>query len=353
VFSRRLRCSASSARLCPVDAKFELFAALVERYAQYSGVSGIQPKVLVRDDGSVNFGSLGGSTKAARLTTQGTTHIVKAFDVRRYPGLAVNEHFCLRAARASGLNVVNAALSHDGQLLAIERFDLLSGGRYAAFEDGCSLTGRRSEDKYTGSYEQLAATFARAITGVTDPAKEMGRFFRSVVLSVAVRNGDAHRKNFGVLYNDPTIAVALAPIFDIVTTTPYRRQDTLALTIDGSKRWPAAKRLEKFGVSRCGLRPEEAKLAIAQVVEGVSEISKEMALPASQALDPGAQEVLAVMRQQWSEGVASLTSRKTIVASPQPAALPSSEPALTPLDIQPPQVDDSALPGEPPKPRGL
>jgi serine/threonine-protein kinase HipA len=36
----------------------------------------------------------------------------------------------------------------------------------------------------------------------TDPPAALKQFFAYLVLSVLVRNGDAHLKNFGVLYDD-------------------------------------------------------------------------------------------------------------------------------------------------------
>ena len=54
--------------------------------------------------------------------------------------------------------------------------------------------------------------------------------FGSLVLSVMVRNGDAHLKNFGVLYASPGDTVALAPVYDVATTTAYIRKDAPALT---------------------------------------------------------------------------------------------------------------------------
>jgi serine/threonine-protein kinase HipA len=57
----------------------DLFAHLLDRFAAYSGISGIQPKVLVRD------------AKAPDKITRGATHIVKSFDPAEYPELAANE----------------------------------------------------------------------------------------------------------------------------------------------------------------------------------------------------------------------------------------------------------------------
>jgi serine/threonine-protein kinase HipA len=47
------------------------------------------------------------------------------------------------------------------------------------------------------------------------------QYFATLALSVMVRNGDAHLKNFGILYNQPRSAVSLAPVYDVVTTTAY------------------------------------------------------------------------------------------------------------------------------------
>jgi serine/threonine-protein kinase HipA len=282
----------------------DLFAELLTRYAQYSGVAGVQPKVLVRDNGSLrttNFSPVG---TGERLTARGTTHIVKSFDPAKYPGLAANELLCLRAARRAGLDVRHSDIARDGRVLVIERFDLKPDGTYLAFEDGCALAGRLSREKYEGSYEQLAGTLAAVIRSPDGTVAELGRFFRSLVLTMAVRNGDAHRKNFGVIYDDATGDVTLAPTFDVITTTAYIRQDTMALTMDGTKRWPDRRRLERFGVRHCQLTPAAAKVMVAEVAEAVTAVSGDLADVAE--LDREADETGALMKSAWAEGVASL-----------------------------------------------
>lgn len=281
-----------------------LFADLLQRYAQYSGVAGIQPKLLIRDDGSLGTSKFSPLPVGERLTAHGTTHIVKSFDALKYPGLAANEYLCLKAARVAGLSVPSAEIATGGHLLVIERFDLEADGTYLAFEDGCALDGRISREKYEGSYEQLASTLASVLRGPDGTAAELAQFFRSLVLSVVVRNGDAHRKNFGVVYEDATGLVTLAPTFDVVTTSAYLPNDNLALTLDGTKRWPEAKRLVRFGVQRCQLTASAAKTIVAEVVEAVAQVSGELGTLTD--LDPKSGEMADRMRMAWTEGVASL-----------------------------------------------
>ena len=74
----------------------DLFRYLVERFASSSGISGVQPKVLVRDETA-----FAANKEGARLSQsyRGATHILKFWDVNEYPQLAANEFFCLESGR--------------------------------------------------------------------------------------------------------------------------------------------------------------------------------------------------------------------------------------------------------------
>jgi serine/threonine-protein kinase HipA len=281
-----------------------LFADLLRRYARYSGVAGVQPKLLIRDDGTLGTSKFSPVPVGDRLTARGTTHIVKSFDAVKHPGLASNEFLCLKAARLAGLPVPPVEIASGGHLLIVERFDLKPDGSYLAFEDGCALDGRLSREKYVGSYEQLASTLTGTLRGPDGTATQLAQFFRALVLSVAVRNGDAHRKNFGVVYDDATGWVSLAPTFDIVTTAAYLPNDTLALMLDGTKRWPDAKRLVRFARQRCLLTEKAAKEIVAEVIEAVDQVSHD--LKDLTELDPRAGEIADRMRTAWAQGIASL-----------------------------------------------
>ena len=180
----------SLADLLVHDGAQGLFDDLLRTYGQYSGVSGVQPKVLVRDS----------ATTVDRLTHRGATHLVKSFRPEEYPELAANEYFCMRAALHSGLEVPKFELSEHGKFLVVERFDLNERG-YLGFEDFCVLNAWPSKAKYDGSYEG-AARQIRAFVSPPLLNHALESFFKIVALSSGLKNGDAHLKNFGVLYED-------------------------------------------------------------------------------------------------------------------------------------------------------
>jgi len=220
----------------------DLFNDLLNRFAQYSGISGMQPKVLIRDD-----------SKLDRLTDKGATHIVKSFDPREYPELAANEFFCMQASRHAGLPTASVQLSANRMMLVVERFDL-ADGQYMGFEDFCVLKGVRAEGRYDSSYEELARR-TRQFVSPQHHAHAMSQYFGMVVLACLIKNGDAHLKNFGVLYQGPDEAVRLAPVYDMLSTQPYNPRDILALALNGTKQYPTRHALLQFGRQACGLSP--------------------------------------------------------------------------------------------------
>ncbi len=102
----------------------------------------------------------------------------------------------------------------------------------------------------------------------------------------------------------PTESVSLAPTFDIVTTAAYPPNDTLAVMLDGTKRWPDAKRLVRFARQRCLLTEKAAKEIVAEVIEAVDQVSHD--LKDLTELDPRAGEIADRMRTAWAQGIASL-----------------------------------------------
>ena len=273
-----------------------LLPYLLERFAAFSGVSGVQPKLLVRDEGA-----LAAAGPGDRASVRGATHIVKFWEPE-YPELAANEYFCLRAAALSGLEVPHARLAEDGSALVVDRFDLRPGGTYRGFEDFAVLNARSTADKYRGSYEtSVLRRFGQFASG-PGVAADAERLFTLIVLNCALRNGDAHLKNFGVVYDTVEGPVSLAPVYDVVTTTAYLPADAMALTLDGSTRWPSAERLQAFGETRGVGGPAAVRAILAKVSEGQAAAAAE--LKAYMADRAAFREVGERMLAQWDKGAA-------------------------------------------------
>jgi serine/threonine-protein kinase HipA len=83
-------------------------------------------------------------------------------------------------------------------------------------------------------------------------------------------------KNFAVLYEHPEGLVRLAPVYDMIATTPYNARDVLALTLGGSKAFPDRRRLSDFGRRACGSSKGQVDEAMARVRSGVEGVCAEM-----------------------------------------------------------------------------
>ena len=276
----------------------EVFGELVAAYLSTgAGIAGMQPKIMVPDRPTVPVPSL----------------IVKAASPS-YPALAANEFLCLSAARRADIQVPEFSLSDDGQMLILERFDVVThdDGRIErlGFEDIAALAGLRVRDvlsdrKYQGSYQRVAELLRQ----MQLHSDNLHRFFEQVAFCIMVRNGDAHLKNFGVLYRSETQAW-LAPLFDVVTTSIYRytryqggpelEDRTLALKLfagkHGSKAYPNVEELHDFGRRVCGVSQP------AQVLERIAQAMRQTLLDARQDARVPA-SLLQTMEAAWQAGL--------------------------------------------------
>ena len=200
-----------------------------------------------------------------RATVRAAQYIVKAGD-GEFPELAANQFHCLSIAKNAGLEVPEFWSSEDQKRLAIERFDRARGS-VLGFEDMVSLQGKQNAEKYDGSIESVA----KAIRLNASPAhlqSSLAALFTSVALSVMLRNGDAHLKNFGLLYTSPSSSdCRLSPVYDIVTTTLYLPGDRMALSLARDRGWPMDDTLIKFSREVCAVRaPGEVLARIAETI---------------------------------------------------------------------------------------
>ena len=275
-----------------------VFDELVAAYLSTGiGIAGMQPKIMVPDRPTIRIPSL----------------IVKAASAS-YPGLTANEYLCLSAAKRAGIAVPEFELSDDGQMLVLDRFDLVldDAGQVErlGFEDIAALAGLRVRDvlsdrKYHGSYQRVAELLSQL--GL--PKESLHRFYEQVAFSVMIKNGDAHLKNFGVLYRSAQ-EIWLAPMFDVVTTSIYTytqypggpeiEDRTMALKLfvgrGRSKMYPNVEELLDFGRRICQVpQPGEVLNRIAQgMLETLHAAAGDERVPKT---------LLAQMKSAWEIGL--------------------------------------------------
>lgn len=303
-----------------------LFEFLLERFAEHSGLSGVQPKFMIRATGK-------SSEFDARMspTIRSATHIVKLWDPEEYPELAANENFCLKVAKGLDLTVPAFRLSEDGGAIIVERFDHFDE-KYLGFEDFCVLNGLPARDKYDGGYETRLFKRLRDYIPLNEGPKAHKDLFTLFVVNCAVRNGDAHLKNFGITYDNVNSQAALAPVYDVITTAAYLPKDPMALTLEGSTRWPDRKRLARLGQSRAGLSLSEVDEILEATADTMAVVGEEMRKyfasseyagvgeRMSAAWDAGIKESLEVVR-----GLASVPARRATV---KPRTMARSDSAI-------------------------
>jgi len=278
----------------------DLFRYLLEKFAAFSGISGVQPKILVRDEKA--FEEMEHTGDRLSQSYRGATHIVKFWEPNEYPQLAANEYFCLGAARKCGLDVPPYRLAEDGMALVIDRFDLRMDGTYRGLEDFCVLNGRRTDEKYRGSYETSVMKRFGQFANSTHVHEDMEKLFTLIALNCALRNGDAHLKNFGIVYDDVQGEARLAPVYDLVTTSVYLPKDSMALTLNGTTKWASAKDLQRLGETRLGASPAHVREILGRIDAAIAATSTELRTYIKEHAE--FEDIGNRMLQQWEQGVA-------------------------------------------------
>jgi len=155
-------------------------------------------------------------------------------ETARAAGMDVPEVLLLPPSKVQGLpNMLG--YRHGEPFYAIRRFDRPDGGRIHV-EDFAQVFNLRTHQKYGRvNYDMIGRTLLLYASGLSD-LKEMAR---RLVLNVLMGNGDAHIKNWSLIYTNP-LRPKLAPAYDLVSTVAYTTHDTsLALNMAGVKLFKA------------------------------------------------------------------------------------------------------------------
>jgi serine/threonine-protein kinase HipA len=241
------------------SSKDDLFDELIDRFALRSSLSGVQPKVLafVEDKATLSFDE----------------YIVKSWG-NDYPHLALNEYYCMRAVKLANIAVPEFYISDDHKLFVMKRFDIKEDKSYIGFEDMCVLQAKQRDEKYEGSYESVANTI-KTFVSVKYKKNAIKQFYKMVVISCMLKNGDAHLKNFGLIY-DGIENINIAPAYDFVCTTVYIKKDIPALSLLGSKKWWRKELLLRFGVESCELSQKNIQELYQECLDAVGKVVDEI-----------------------------------------------------------------------------
>ncbi|PMP92574.1 MAG: type II toxin-antitoxin system HipA family toxin [Hydrogenobaculum sp.] len=261
---------------------WDTFKELLSMFLNKNAVSGVQPKTIavIKDKTSLDFKEF----------------IVKTFG-DEYPNLVENEYFCMKAVERTGVKIPKIYISENKKFLVIEKFIYNENG-YLGFEEIGSILGRRRHDKYEGSYEQIAKTIKRFSTNV---AEDLKSYYKMIVMNFLIKNGDAHNKNFGLLYSKDISHIWLAPAYDVVCTSVYIKNDQPALFLGGTKKWVSKKELVEFGLKYCALEEEDAKEIFDNCKEALIETINDVKNYMKQ--NPNFQEIGNRLIKEWEESL--------------------------------------------------
>lgn len=172
--------------------------------------------------------------------------IVKLPD-RVYPDVPRNEFTMMSLAGAVGIDVPEVRMVHRDEVVglppgvwpdheewayAVRRFDRDDRRGLIHIEDLAQVRDIYPDDKYRGNFETVGSLIYRG----RDVAS-LREYARRLVFSILISSGDAHLKNWSLIYRDPRVPT-LAPAYDLVSTRYYMGADEeFGLRFGGTKRY--------------------------------------------------------------------------------------------------------------------
>ncbi len=166
----------------------------------------------------------------------------------KHQDVPVNEFTAMTLASMAGVDVPEIKLVKLDKLdnlppinlpdeklaFAIKRFDRNENQRIH-MEDFAQVLVKYPHEKYnSASYEQIAKIlYTFSGEGIADAQQ----FARRLLVNILLANGDAHLKNWSLLYSDQ-VTPRLSPAYDIVTTCVYiDNEKQYALNLGRTKAW--------------------------------------------------------------------------------------------------------------------
>ncbi|HLM75834.1 MAG TPA: HipA domain-containing protein [Polyangiaceae bacterium] len=225
-----------------------------------------------------------GDRFTAPAAGEGGDWIVKLPDPE-HPHVPLNELAMMTLAGAAGIEVPDVKLVHrdlveplpdqawpHGEALAyaIRRFDRGKSRELIHIEDMAQVRGFYPDDKYAGSFETIGALVYRH-----RDVEALREFARRLAFNILIGNGDAHLKNWSLIYRNRRTPT-LAPAYDLVATAIYRPAnlgpENLGLKLGGSRRFEVAT-LNAFDAldKKLGAKADLASVVVSLVENVVAE----------------------------------------------------------------------------------
>ena len=189
------------------------------------------------------------------LPLKGTpsTHIIKP-GISRFPESVFNELYCMKLAKACGLNTANCDILRIKGIpyYVVERYDRSKNGNIWTRlhqEDFCQLLGYEPSVKYESEGGPKLQQCFELLRNLELPASDTLEFLDRIIFIFLTGNGDAHAKNFSVIYHHGR--PRLAPAYDLLSTVVYPNlSPKLAMKIDNeySFRWITQGKFLRMGV---------------------------------------------------------------------------------------------------------
>ena len=233
-------------------------------------LAGAQAKMSVKIEGGKIF---------LPLENSPSTHIIKPFS-KHFGALPVNEHFCTTLASHAGLNTCQTELLKYGgeQALQVRRYDrAFVNGRIqrAHQEDFCQALGYSHNQKYEAEggpsfkdcIDLLVNVSARA-------AADKIQLIKWFLFNYIVGNADAHAKNISLIYyGEDNQHIALAPFYDLVSTSIYEGITCKMAMSAGNEFTPDNLTAEhwKLFCKDCGITYKTLKKYFSQLTESIEE----------------------------------------------------------------------------------
>lgn len=257
--------------------------------------------------------------KGGRLTMPasfGSGNVIAKLPHRDWPRLPQLEYAAMLLAQQVGVEIPHCDLididaveglpdgftAHGDKVFVCDRFDR-QGDQRIHVEDFSQILGAVGDRKYwVGNYETIINVGNRM---TLDPLGSMLEIVRRITVNILLGNGDAHLKNWALIYRDQTLP-SMAPAYDIVPTALLAGDTRMALALHGSKDMASItpeklRRTEKW-IGQEGRLSQEMSATVERAFEAWPKMIKDM---------PLTKDDIAWLQKWWRS--LELTGRRSIV----------------------------------------